>query len=131
MMDHAGQALILGPMPKLRPRKGFTLPEVLLATMLLTIGIGALASAATFIAVEADDARRMVDATQFGSGVLDSLRSVPCLSLSGGSLVSGSATLTWTVTPANQSRGIHATLVTTRRSHVRTFALDALLPCES
>ena len=122
---------MFGAMKDQPTRAGFTLPEVLLATMLLSLGLGALASAATYIAAESADARRLAEAAQVVSSALDSLRSAPCATLSGGARSSGSTNVSWTVSLAHNARAVHAALVTTHGTHVRSYAIDGLLPCEN
>ena len=121
---------ILGAMKCRHTRAGFTLPEVLLATMLLVVGIGALAAAATYIAAESADSRRIAEAAQLVGGTLDSLRSVPCVNLSSGIRAVGTASVSWTVSAAHSARAIHAVLTTANHARVRTYALDTMVPCE-
>lgn len=113
------------------PRRapGFTLPEVLLAILLLTIGIVGLASSATAIAVETGEARRLTTGAALLAVVLDSLRAGDCQALTAGSRATPVARVDWRVAPSTDTRGVQATLTTVGGRRPHTFPIDALLPC--
>ncbi len=108
----------------------FTLPEVLLAVVLLAVGILGLASSATAIAVQAGDARAMTTGASLLGAVLDSLRSGDCHAIGAGSRSDVGVHVSWTVTPSTRSTAVHATLQTSAARHTRSFTVDALLPCD-
>jgi prepilin-type N-terminal cleavage/methylation domain-containing protein len=64
-------------------RAGFTLAELIVAVVLLTVGLGALASTTTWTIREAQASRRTERAATIARSRLDLLRLVPCVSLSG------------------------------------------------
>ena|SRR5687768_7002116 len=111
-------------------RLAFTLPEVLVAVLVFAIGILGLASSGTWIAIQAGEARAITEGALLAGRVLDSLRSIPCTSVTSGQLTQGPATVRLTVTPANRSVAISAALDLNYRRAPRQWHLDTLLPCE-
>src|SRR5215207_3739718 len=100
-------------------KRGFSLPEVLVA-----VGILGLASSGTFIAIQAGEARAITEGAILAGRVLDSLRSIPCGSITSGQLTSSSATVRWTASPAPRSIAIDAALeLSGRRSTTRQWNL--------
>jgi prepilin-type N-terminal cleavage/methylation domain-containing protein len=112
-------------------KPGFTLPEVLLAVLLFSVGILGAASTATFIAGQIGDARRLVAAAHFASTELDSLRALPCAAVVPGSATTRGTSLTWSVSASPRARALTAVLTLTGWRGTRTRAIDVLLPCES
>jgi prepilin-type N-terminal cleavage/methylation domain-containing protein len=115
---------------KCSPRSGFSLPELLLATVLLAIGLLGLASSATFIAIQSSDARRLLNAAHFAGARLDSLHATPCRLLVNGASAAGTASISWAVTPAPQTRSLRAVLTFQRHRLTATRAFDLLIPCD-
>jgi prepilin-type N-terminal cleavage/methylation domain-containing protein len=111
-------------------KRGFTLPEVLVAVLLFAVGILGLASSGAFIAIQTGEARAISEGAILAGRVLDSLRSTPCGSITSGQLSSKSATVRWTASPAPRSMAIDAALeLSGRRSTTRQWSLTTLLPC--
>jgi prepilin-type N-terminal cleavage/methylation domain-containing protein len=110
-------------------RSGFTLPEVLVATLVLAIGILGLASSGTFIAIQASDARAITEGSLVAGRVLDSLRSIPCPAVTAGQATNRLVTVRWTAVAAPRSVHVHTTLELTARQRVRQWPLEALLSC--
>jgi prepilin-type N-terminal cleavage/methylation domain-containing protein len=57
-----------------RDRRGFTIPEVLIAILVLTVGVLALMSTSAAVSRLIIRGRRVTQATQLGEQVMDSLR---------------------------------------------------------
>ena len=110
-------------------RPAFTLPEVLVATLVLAIGILGLASSGTFIAIQAGDARAITEGSLVAGRVLDSLRSIPCGSVMAGQVTQKHVTVRWSTTPSSRSVHLTATLELAGRNRVRQWPIEALLPC--
>jgi prepilin-type N-terminal cleavage/methylation domain-containing protein len=111
-------------------RRAFTLPEVLVAVIILAVGILGLASSGTFLAIQAGEARAISEGAVLAGRVLDSLRSIPCASVGSGQLTQKQVTVRWIATPATRTVGVDATLEVTSRSGPRQWPISALLPCE-
>ena len=112
-------------------RAAFTLPEVLLAVLLFSVGVLGLASTATFIAEQIGDARQLVAAAHFARSELDSLRAVPCASVVAGSAARRGASMTWSVSVSPRTRTLRAVLALAVWRGTRTRTIDALLPCDA
>jgi prepilin-type N-terminal cleavage/methylation domain-containing protein len=111
-------------------RRAFTLAEVLVAILVFAVGILGLASTGTFIAIQVGEARAITEGAALAGRVLDSLRSIPCATLSAGQLAQSPATVRWTVSPANRTIAVDAMLELTGRRGPRQWPVKALLPCE-
>lgn len=111
-------------------RSGFTLPEVLVAVLLLAVGIASLATTATALARVAGDARAMSAAALLAGSVLDSLRATPCRAVGGGSVSSGRATVRWSARPDSVTVHLMASLDLQRGSVVATSLVETMLPCD-
>lgn len=111
-------------------KPAFTLPEVLVAILIFAVGILGLASSGTFIAIQAGEARAITEGAVLAGRVLDSLRSIPCASVTSGQLTQSQATVRWTASPANRTVGVDATLELAGRRGTRQWLIRTLLPCE-
>ena len=111
-------------------KPAFTLPEVLVAILVFAVGILGLASTGAFIAIQAGEARAITEGAVLAGRVLDSLRSVPCASVSTGQLTQLPATVRWTASPANRTVAVDASLDLTSRRGSRQWLIRTLLPCE-
>jgi prepilin-type N-terminal cleavage/methylation domain-containing protein len=112
------------------PRRGFTLAEVLIALLLFAVGVLGLAASGTAIAVQAGSARQVSDAAHLAGRVLDSLRGVPCRSVTAGTRSEGPATVRWTAAGGPATVRVRAVLDLTTPRGASRWPLDALLPCE-
>ena len=111
-------------------RSAFTLPEVLVAIVILAIGILGLASSGSFIVIQAGEARALSEGAVLAGRVLDSLRSIPCASVSSGQVTQKHATVRWTAAPATRSVTVDVSLELPGRHGPRQWPISALLPCE-
>jgi prepilin-type N-terminal cleavage/methylation domain-containing protein len=130
VIQFAADRSIFAAMKTPPARAAFTLPEVLLAVMLFSVGILGLASTATFLVAQSGKASVLTEAGSFTGTRLDSLRATPCASLTSGSASFAHGTLVWSVAPAPRSRSVRATLTLARRGTALTTAFDQLLPCD-
>jgi type IV pilus assembly protein PilV len=110
-------------------RTGFTIVELLIAIVVLTIGVLALAAAAGLVAGHVGDGGRLTNASHAARSVLDSLAGVPCARLTAGSSARGSITVRWTVTRDSLAADISATVGSELRRRSRTDAYRATVPC--
>ena len=110
-------------------RTGLTIVELLIAIVILTIGILALAGTAGLLSAHVGDGGRLTAAAHAARSTLDSLRGVSCASLTGGSAVRGSITLGWSVTRDSLSAEIEVTVGSPLRRQSRRDTYRATVPC--
>jgi prepilin-type N-terminal cleavage/methylation domain-containing protein len=111
-------------------KRAFTLAEVLVAILVFAVGILGLASSGTFIAIQAGEARALTQATVLAGGVLDSLRSAPCSSVTSGQVNDRTTTVRWTVAPTPRTLTVDAVLeIPARQGTMRQWRFSTLLPC--
>ena len=115
----------------MKNRRGFTIVEVLIAIVMLTLGILALASSVGGITRMMSNGQRKTRSYATATSVMDSLRNQAKRSCS--NLVAGTATYpgniaeAWTVTNSGTANSTHViTLITTYRVGTRTLG-DTLI----
>ena len=114
--------------PRAARRGGATLVELIVAMVLLTIGVGALASTSAYVLHEISTSRRAERAAILARSRLDELRLGPCTSASG-TRTHGELTERWSVTGADH--GAHATVTISYRDRerAREQRYDGGFPC--
>lgn len=113
-------------------RAGFTLVEVVVATLLLAIAALGVASTTTFVARLAASARALADASRALASTVDSLRSIPCTSLGAGTAGTRVGTVQWTATATatGDTRQLRATLApSSPRLNAPPIVEEVVLPC--
>ena len=91
-------------------RAGTTVVELLVALVIVTVGLLALAGAAAIVARETAAGRRELALTWAARTRLERLATVPCALLTGGTSVAGGITERWTVSAGRN--GTHRLVVT-------------------
>lgn len=109
---------------------GFTLVEVVVATLLLALAALGVASASSAAAHLAATSRALEQATRATARIVDSLRSAPCRALAPGIHTSPVGTVHWRVVPSPGALAITAWLVPASPRVRSTIAEEVLLPCE-
>jgi type IV pilus assembly protein PilV len=121
-----------------RPRDGFTIVEVLIAIIMLSIGVLALASSSGAVTRMMNFGRMKTDATAIAQSVLEQMRyeameSTPkCTSLASGNLTTPPKrgfTTSWTVLPAGTSRDITVTVSYQIGPQTKTETLTTSIFC--
>jgi prepilin-type N-terminal cleavage/methylation domain-containing protein len=84
------------------PRHGFSLPELIIAIVLLTVGLLALATTAAFLTREHAASVRAERAASIAGSRLERLRAAGCVSASGVETVD-SMHIAWSVSPSGRS----------------------------
>ena len=110
-------------------RTGLTIVELLIAIVILTIGVLALAGTAGLVSAHVGDGGRLTGAAHAARSVLDSLRGVPCAGLTSGSARRGTLTLEWTVARDSLTREIAVTVGSPLRRRMRSDAFRTTVPC--
>ncbi len=77
---------------------GFTLVEVMVAMLILTIGVLGLAASSSTIVRMSSSGSRSAESASLANARLDILRMTPCATLGAGTEANGGYTLTWRVT---------------------------------
>ena len=113
-------------------RRGTSLVELLIALVIVTIGLLALAGAAAVVAREAGVSRREITVAAAARNRLERLASSPCRSLVDGANASGGITERWTISAA--SNGMRRITVRAEAAAAGARAplvrqLDALVSC--
>lgn len=78
--------------------RGFSLVEVMIAMIILTVGVLGLAASSAAIARMTSEGDRFSESAAHANSVTDSLRLVPCASLASGAGTRGAFSLRWTIT---------------------------------
>jgi prepilin-type N-terminal cleavage/methylation domain-containing protein len=112
-------------------RAGFTLVELVVAMMLFTVGLLALASGAGGVVRLMDMSNRQTLAATMAKSRFETLRSTSCATLASGSSTTRGMTETWTVSPyANQGFTARVTVsYKQRRGTTRQVVLGTVISC--
>lgn len=114
----------------MKNRQGFTILEVLIAIMVLTVGILGLTTTAALVTRMIGQGQRYSEVSTVAAERFERMRSRPCNTLSNGSATQGPYALSWTVvTPATgNSRAVTVVVVspTARGTRADTFATTIL-----
>jgi hypothetical protein len=110
-------------------RTGLTIVELLIAIVILTVGVLALAATAGLVSAHVGDGGRLTGAAHAARSTLDSLRGVPCASLTSGSAARGVLTLDWSVTRDTLAADVAVTVGSSLRRRARSDAFRATVPC--
>src|SRR5688572_10920471 len=78
-------------------RPAFTIVELLVAIVVLTVGVLALAATAGLVAAHVGDGGRITNSAHAARSVLDSLRTLPCERAVSGAGLRRGVPVTWTV----------------------------------
>lgn len=81
-------------------RNGFTIVEVLVAVLILTVGLLGLATTAATVTRMISQGQRYSEAASMAAQRFEILRSQSCSAMAGGSSTQGRYSMTWSVTPS-------------------------------
>jgi prepilin-type N-terminal cleavage/methylation domain-containing protein len=122
----------------MKARLGFTLTEVLIATVVLAVGVLALVGTSGMVSRMIGRGKIETRAAQAASRRMETLRlaahasSPPCSSLgfvSGGPVLSGSMTESWVVPPTGRTRWIRVTVTYLTTHGTREAVLETAMVC--
>ena len=112
-------------------RNGFTILEVLVAVMVLTVGILAMATTAALVTRMIGQGQRYSEVSAVASQQFEMMRSRSCSALSNGSATQGAYVLSWTVDSVAEGRARSVRIIvvspTARATRSDTFATT--IPC--
>jgi hypothetical protein len=117
------------PPSSLGMRPAFTIVELLVAIVVFTIGLVALAATSGLVAAGVGDGGRLTAAAHAARSMLDSLGATPC-----GAVVSGSATrdgvaVAWSVTRDSSAAHVDLAAGTALRRGNRRDTYRLVVPC--
>lgn len=90
------------PRPQ-RPRQGFTIIELMIAIVVLSIGVLGLAGTSAMVSRMIGGAAQQTIAANVAAGRFEKMRSLQCSSIASGTATLRGTTETWTVTSAGTS----------------------------
>ena len=113
-----------------RPRRGFTLIEMIIAIIVMSIGVMGLASTASYVAQQMGSGNMQTVAAALSAKVADSLSSRKCASLISGNQTKRGVTVSWTVTNATRTRTIDQTVTyRPKRGATKTLSYQMVVQC--
>ena len=110
-------------------RRAFTLVELLVAIVVLSVGLLALAATAGLVAGHLDDGERLTSAAHAARSVLDSLLARPCDALESGGATGAGVAVRWRIDRDSAAARVEVTVVATLRRREQSATYDALVPC--
>jgi prepilin-type N-terminal cleavage/methylation domain-containing protein len=110
-------------------RKAVTLVEVLVAIVVSSVGLIALATTGAALLIHGASALAGMNAGATSRTVVDSLRAAPCASLVSGSSAAGPTSATWTVSGVGAVRGVASSVTSTARRSVMAQG-ETTIPCQ-
>ena len=110
-------------------RTGFTLVELMVAMMIFTIGLLAMASTAAVVVRQMSDSGNMGLAASVAQNQMEQLYAGNCKVASSGTGTSRGITISWTVTPATRSAVLDVTVTYKARRGLRTQAYQSTVAC--
>lgn len=110
-------------------RPAFTLVELLVAIVVFTVGVLALAATAGLVATHVGDGGRLTRTAHAARTILDSLRGLPCDRVQSGSAVRGSVTAMWTVERDSIAATIDLVVASPLRRNATRTSYSALIEC--
>jgi len=110
-------------------RSAFTLVELLVAIVVFTIGLLALAATAGLVAARVGDGARLSASAHLARSIMDSLATRPCDAIAGGVTALAGSSATWSVTRDSASTTVALTLGSALRRRNRQDAYRLVVPC--
>ena len=110
-------------------RPAFTVVELLVAIVILTVGILALAATAGLVASHVGDGGRLTAAAHLARSALDSLATLDCRAVRSGAATRDGARAEWTAVPESVATGVELVVASDLRRGVRRESFALLIPC--
>ncbi len=112
-----------------RPRHGFTVIEMIIAIMVMSIGILGLAGTARYVAMQMGNGSTQTVAATFATKVADSLSARRCASIVGGSATKRGVTITWTVADSTRTKWVTEQVQYKTKSGAKTLSYLTVIQC--
>lgn len=110
-------------------RGGFTLVEVMVAMLILTIGLLGLATTSAVVIRQMGDAGRMGVAASVAQSRVEKLRLANCTTTKTDSSTARGVKEKWTITPLSRSARIDLTITYNTRNGLRSQSYRSTVPC--
>ena len=115
----------------LENRRGFTLVELVVTIVVLTVGLLAMAANSAVIGRQMRGARVMAEAASIAQARFETLRASRCTTLAAGNATNGEVREVWTVTNATRSVEVTDTVKYFTRYGQQAYAYRTSIPCPS
>jgi prepilin-type N-terminal cleavage/methylation domain-containing protein len=113
-----------------RPRRGFTLIEMIIAIVVMSIGVMGLAGTATYVATQMGGGKAQTLAATLATKVADSLAARRCSALVSGSQTKRDVTVTWTVADSSRTRWVTESVqYRVKRGPTKTVTYTTVIQC--
>lgn len=118
-------------MKAMHNRRGFTVVEVVVAIIILSVGLLSLTATAASVTRMVAQGQRYNRASAMANERFEILRAQTCAAMVGGSAIAGSYSTTWTVTPVSGGRGneIAVAVISPTGRGTRTDSFTTTIPC--
>ena len=112
-------------------RKGFTIVELVVAIVILTVGLLGLASTAAVVTRQMGGGAQQTLAASLASSRFESMRARTCAGLAGGTQVTRGLTEVWTVatSTASRARVVTDTVKWMARGRQRRVSYTSMITC--
>jgi prepilin-type N-terminal cleavage/methylation domain-containing protein len=130
-LDRTSMRLVSQNRLALRSRGGFTIIELVVAMIIMTVGVLALATGSAGVAKQMRAGNQAGLASVIAQGRLETIRSLGCSSLANGTATTRGMTEKWTITwISSRARAVTESVTYVPRAKVsRTLALASVVPC--
>jgi prepilin-type N-terminal cleavage/methylation domain-containing protein len=112
-----------------RPRRGFTVIEMIIAIIVMAIGVMGLAGTARYVAMQMGNGRTQTIAATFATKVADSLSARRCSSIVGGTQTKRGVTITWTVADSTKTKWVTESVQYKTKSGAKTVNYLTVIQC--
>lgn len=115
----------------MRSQGGFTVVEVLIAVLVLTVGLLGMVTTAALTTRMIAQGQRFSEASAIANERFEILRAIPCAQMTGGSSQVGRYSVSWTVTAneANTWRRVTVTVTSPTARGSRTDQFTTIISC--
>jgi len=112
-----------------RARHGFTVIEMIIAIMVMSIGIMGLAGTARYVAMQMGNGNTQTLAATLATKVADSLSARRCAAIASGNQTKRGVTVTWTVADSSRTKWVTEQVQYTTKSGPKTLNYLTVIQC--
>jgi prepilin-type N-terminal cleavage/methylation domain-containing protein len=113
-----------------RARRGFTLIEMIIAIVVMSVGILGLAGTASYVATQMGGGKAQTVAATMAMKVADSLAARRCSAIVSGSQTENRVTVTWTVADSSRTKWVTESVeYRLKRGATKTFNYTTVIQC--